>query len=121
MGKLPEGIDPLLVLEVLLGRKNGPEELVMALADAKLNADAHRGEAIFRRQELQCSKCHAIAGAGGRVGPDLISVGASAQVDYLVESLRSTMWAGRETSPQPRNLCLTIGVLILLDFTKSVC
>ncbi|HRX81771.1 MAG TPA: c-type cytochrome, partial [Pirellulaceae bacterium] len=37
--------------------------------------------------ELQCAKCHAIGGAGGRVGPDLISVGASAQVDYLVQSL----------------------------------
>src|SRR5262249_16457550 len=31
--------------------------------------------------------CHAIAGAGGRVGPDLSSIGASAQIDYLVESL----------------------------------
>jgi len=32
-------------------------------------------------------KCHAIAGAGGLVGPDLISIGASAQVDYLIDSL----------------------------------
>jgi putative heme-binding domain-containing protein len=140
LGKLPEGNDPLLILEVLLGRKNGPAELIAALADAKLdadvakgtlraarsasqespelvaaiqragglseagwkltpellqqlvaevatNGDAHRGEAIFRQKELQCAKCHAIAGAGGRVGPDLISVGASAQVDYLVQSL----------------------------------
>jgi putative heme-binding domain-containing protein len=32
-------------------------------------------------------KCHSIAGAGGRVGPDLVSIGASAQVDYLIESI----------------------------------
>lgn len=32
-------------------------------------------------------KCHAIGGAGGKVGPDLISIGGSAPVDYLVESL----------------------------------
>lgn len=32
-------------------------------------------------------KCHAIGGAGGQVGPDLVSIGASAQVDYLVESI----------------------------------
>ena len=32
-------------------------------------------------------KCHAIGGAGGQVGPDLASIGASAQVDYLVESI----------------------------------
>jgi putative heme-binding domain-containing protein len=31
--------------------------------------------------------CHAIAGAGGQVGPDMTSIGASAQVDYLVESI----------------------------------
>ena len=34
-----------------------------------------------------CLKCHAIAGAGGQVGPDLTSIGASAQVDYLIESI----------------------------------
>jgi putative heme-binding domain-containing protein len=32
-------------------------------------------------------KCHAIAGAGGQVGPDLAGIGASAPVDYLIESL----------------------------------
>ena len=31
--------------------------------------------------------CHAIGGAGGKVGPDLTSIGASAQIDYLIESL----------------------------------
>ena len=46
-----------------------------------------RGELIFRRKDLNCLTCHAIAGAGGAVGPDLTSIGASAQVDYLVESL----------------------------------
>src|SRR5262249_33766305 len=35
----------------------------------------------------QCQKCHAIAGAGGQVGPDLTSIGASAQIDYLIESI----------------------------------
>ena len=32
-------------------------------------------------------KCDAIGGAGGKVGPDLISIGASAPTDYLIESL----------------------------------
>ena len=39
---------------------------------------AARGEAIFRRKALECLKCHAIAGAGGQVGPSLESVGAGA-------------------------------------------
>jgi putative heme-binding domain-containing protein len=60
------------------------QQLVAEVADA---GDAHRGEAVYRRKQLQCQKCHAIGGAGGKVGPDLVSVGASAQVDYLVESL----------------------------------
>jgi putative heme-binding domain-containing protein len=46
-----------------------------------------RGEAIYRTEALQCQKCHALGGAGGQVGPDLSSVGASAPVDYLIESL----------------------------------
>ncbi len=56
-------------------------------ADALKSGDAVRGEMIFRRKELQCLACHGIGGAGGQVGPDLTSIGASAQVDYLVDSL----------------------------------
>src|SRR5439155_1008991 len=40
-----------------------------------------------RRPELRCIACHAIGGAGGKVGPDLTSVGAAAPMDYLVESV----------------------------------
>ena len=51
------------------------------------NADPARGEAVYRRAELQCLKCHQIAGAGGLVGPEMTSLGGSAQPDYLLESL----------------------------------
>jgi putative heme-binding domain-containing protein len=57
------------------------------VSEAAATGNAARGEAIFRRKELQCLKCHAVGGAGGKVGPDLVSIGASAPVDYLVESL----------------------------------
>lgn len=50
-------------------------------------ADPGRGEQIYRRPELACATCHAIGGIGGKVGPDMTSLGASAPVDYLVESL----------------------------------
>jgi putative heme-binding domain-containing protein len=49
--------------------------------------DPARGETVFRRKDQLCLKCHAIGGAGGQVGPDLSSIGGSAKVDYLVESL----------------------------------
>ncbi len=83
-------------LEAALARAGGlgaarkeatPEEVKTLTADVLKIGDPVRGEAIFRRKELQCLACHAYGGAGGQVGPDLTSIGASAQVDYLVESL----------------------------------
>ena len=57
------------------------------LEEVARSGDPARGEAIFRRKEMTCLKCHAIAGAGGLVGPGLESIGASALADYLVDSL----------------------------------
>ncbi len=62
-------------------------DLDRLLADVKAKGDVARGEKVYRRMEMNCLKCHAVAGAGGRVGPDMTSIGASAQVDYLIESL----------------------------------
>ncbi|MEX1232233.1 MAG: PVC-type heme-binding CxxCH protein [Planctomycetaceae bacterium] len=64
-----------------------PEELQQLVQKVRDEGDAHRGELVFRRKDLACMNCHSIAGAGGRVGPDLLSIGASAQIDYLIESL----------------------------------
>ncbi|MSU32035.1 MAG: c-type cytochrome [Pedosphaera sp.] len=51
------------------------------------SGDPLRGESVYRRPELACLTCHAIGGAGGRVGPDMTSIGASAPLDYLIESV----------------------------------
>jgi putative heme-binding domain-containing protein len=64
-----------------------PEERGQILADVISRGDPHRGEGVFRRADLACLKCHAIAGAGGQVGPSLESIGASAPADYLLDSL----------------------------------
>jgi putative heme-binding domain-containing protein len=53
----------------------------------KTEGRAARGESVYRREELQCIKCHAIGSAGGLVGPNLISTGGSSQPDYILESL----------------------------------
>jgi putative heme-binding domain-containing protein len=68
-------------------RKLTPEQLESLLAEVAASGDPARGEAVFRASTTSCLKCHAIAGAGGRVGPDLVSIGASAQPDYLIESI----------------------------------
>ncbi|MDG3004025.1 PVC-type heme-binding CxxCH protein [Paludisphaera mucosa] len=63
-----------------------PEEKASILAELA-KGDPVRGEAIFRREDMTCLKCHAIAGAGGQVGPSMESIGASAPIDYLLDSI----------------------------------
>jgi putative heme-binding domain-containing protein len=68
-------------------KKLSAEEMAAFVADVRINGDRTRGEAVYRRASLSCMKCHAIGGAGGKVGPDMGSIGGSAQIDYLVQSL----------------------------------
>lgn len=64
------------------------QSLLLDLAEEALaQGDPHRGERLYRRPDLACVTCHAIGGVGGKVGPDMTSIGASAPLDYLVESL----------------------------------
>jgi putative heme-binding domain-containing protein len=64
-----------------------PDEMAARVAQVRQYGDAARGEAIFRRADTGCFKCHAIHGAGGTLGPDLASIGTSSPVDYLIDSL----------------------------------
>lgn len=70
-----------------LARKGWTGKEKMTLLASLPKADPVRGESIYRTRQLQCLNCHAIGGAGGLVGPDMTSIGASAQPDYLLESL----------------------------------
>ena len=47
------------------------EELLTGVA----GGDIRRGQAIFNGTKASCSACHAIGYLGGRVGPDLTSIG----------------------------------------------
>jgi len=51
------------------------------------SGDPAAGEEIYRRATSTCAVCHAIGGAGGKVGPELGTIGASAPLDYIIESL----------------------------------
>ena len=62
-------------------------DLAAMVAKVKAEGDPKRGEAVFRRAQLLCMTCHAIGDAGGVLGPNLVSIGASAPVDYLIESI----------------------------------
>jgi putative heme-binding domain-containing protein len=71
----------------ITSRKTLSDNEKAALLTKVQSADPRLGERIFRTEQFNCLKCHAVGGAGGRVGPDMISLGASAQPDYLLESL----------------------------------
>jgi putative heme-binding domain-containing protein len=73
--------------EALAPPKLDAAQLERFIREVKDQGDPARGEKIYRLASQACMNCHAIAGAGGRLGPDLTSIGASAQLDYLVESL----------------------------------
>ena len=63
------------------------KEMIALIDRVKSQGNATRGEAVYRRENLQCVACHAIGEVGGVIGPNLVSIGASAPVDYLIESL----------------------------------
>lgn len=67
----------------------GPKLLEEISQLAASQADPHRGEALYRRSSLQCSRCHPIGTAGGQIGPNLVSLGGSSQLDYILESILS--------------------------------
>jgi putative heme-binding domain-containing protein len=105
--KLPESI-ALQGLQLAESSPTRPKELIAAIQKAgglkpmKMSlslsematmiervgkrGDAARGESIYRRENLQCVACHAIGEVGGVIGPNLVSIGASAPMDYLIES-----------------------------------
>jgi putative heme-binding domain-containing protein len=49
--------------------------------------DAGRGERLYFAPGTACIQCHAIGGAGGKLGPDLTTIGTSAPLDYIIESV----------------------------------
>jgi putative heme-binding domain-containing protein len=52
--------------------------------------DAARGSRLLARSttsDLQCLKCHTIHGEGGKIGPDLSSIGKKASHENLYESI----------------------------------
>jgi putative heme-binding domain-containing protein len=86
--------EPDLVLA--LNRAGGLSDASAGLTDDEIHTIAYSvtrgdpatGEKIYRNKQLGCVLCHAIGGAGGKVGPDMTSLGASTPVaDYIVESV----------------------------------
>lgn len=61
---------------------------VQVKAPAQQAGNAEHGKELFYGT-AGCSTCHMMQGKGGRLGPDLSTVGSSRSTEYLVESLRN--------------------------------
>jgi putative membrane-bound dehydrogenase-like protein len=57
------------------------------LAAQLSTADAQRGADVFRSAKALCTTCHAIAGRGGTLGPDLTKIGAIRTERDLLEAI----------------------------------
>ncbi len=85
-----KGQELVAVLTPLAGAtaQSAPPADYSDLASQTLSqGDPAAGEEVYRRVGLACTVCHAIGGAGGKVGPELGTIGASAPLDYIIESL----------------------------------
>jgi putative heme-binding domain-containing protein len=63
------------------------DELAALMQEVAEQGDPARGEAVFRRADLSCMKCHAVSQAGGQIGPDLSPLGSTSPVDYIINSI----------------------------------
>jgi putative heme-binding domain-containing protein len=86
--------DPALV--AALGKAAGintevkpmtPAELSSLVAEVAAKGDPARGEAVFRRKDLNCLTCHSLSKAGGEIGPDLSAVGQTSPPDYIINAI----------------------------------
>src|SRR5579863_10331758 len=61
---------------------------IQVQSPAKPVGNAAHGKELFYG-DANCSSCHMVEGSGGRLGPDLTSVGTARTVESLVESVRT--------------------------------
>jgi putative heme-binding domain-containing protein len=63
------------------------KERAALLGDAQKTGNADRGREIYHRKALLCSTCHLIDNRGGKLGPDLTTVGSYMTPASLLDSL----------------------------------
>lgn len=75
----------------LLDRIRQAEQQKVSRLDAMLPlvalGDAERGKALFFSEKSKCSSCHKVGSEGGKIGPDLTTIGANRAVPDLLESV----------------------------------
>ena len=64
---------------------NKPTDIAGWMALTQKSGVAEKGQARYFASG--CVACHSIGGAGGKLGPDMSTLGASAPLDYVIESV----------------------------------
>lgn len=59
-------------------------EIAALAAEVRTQGDASHGAEVFLRPEMSCATCHAIAGKGGKIGPDLGSLGTAQTIEFII-------------------------------------
>ena len=70
--------------------------------ETKADGDARRGRTLFEGKG-ECTDCHAVRGAGSRVGPDLTSIGLIRRAGEIERSLLDP-----KAEVQPENRCYKV-------------
>jgi putative membrane-bound dehydrogenase-like protein len=79
-----EGKELLALLNVDTAKQSAHiDELLKELKDG----DIRRGQAVFNSQKAACFSCHTVGYLGGKVGPDLTSIGQARTERDLLESV----------------------------------
>ncbi|MCC5938102.1 MAG: c-type cytochrome [Lunatimonas sp.] len=94
-----EGLRQQLMLSLYQDRGKRPESSDLAAWQALLDGqgDVFRGRRVFYSAAATCAGCHAYAGLGGDLGPDLSHVGQSKDRRGLLSSL---LLPSQEVSPE---------------------
>lgn len=80
--------DAISQLVVQYQQQQPADDPLAPYRDVLAGGDAQQGRQIFtERADVQCLRCHAIAGAGGNAGPDLAGVATRGDRRYLLESI----------------------------------
>ncbi|MGV3773092.1 MAG: PVC-type heme-binding CxxCH protein [Verrucomicrobiales bacterium] len=83
-------------LAALLEKVNGVQptlsemkdgQLSRFVAEVKTSGNNQRGKQIYERIELGCVACHQVNGNGGKLGPDLSSLGSAQPIDFIVRAI----------------------------------
>ena len=75
----------------LLDQMRQTEQLKLAKLDSLIAAlddgDSERGRLLFTNEKTKCVTCHRIGDVGGKIGPDLTTIGANRSARDLLESI----------------------------------